>query len=818
MPIFEDTKFLLITDEPALEKPGILELQSLIQKNGGSWAVRSPNDSKGSIEDLSIDHIISETFDFAEYQKAVELFIPITLSEWISASDANKQKKNYRLYSPEPKPFMDKVVLCVCDNIPQGDKELMYAGARAFGGQFLDALSTHTTHLVAVDLSNNKSIVAANIKKAEESMKIQIVLPKWIDDCIRTQRHVDEKPYLLSDPIVLQTGHPNFSESDKEAAGGDRSTVLARKRVHLATDYNLSENLRASIYSLIEHAGGSVCEEFDPSKIDIFIIKHRESPNFKECQSHSQIAVASLEWLYHVITTNVYVLPLNSSLLHFPTPLKHLPEFRELRISITGISGDARFYLTTLLTAMGATFTKTLDGQNDFLVCSQARGEKYEAAKSRWKNIKIVNYLWVEECYAKWQYCDPHSSRYTSLSPAQALGVARISARDLLQWSADGSEHLGIEDSNAEEHDANAGEAVEVSTTASSDPPTGEDDAAEADAKLKQKALEEDSADVLEVGYIKSAPANSPTGRASRSAKQKASLKLHSDMEDLNQYTSMSKSSRMMKSYMEDLERQTETKARKRPESPEVPEGNHGAPKKKKKIDTKVAGIVAVMTGCELFVTLHRADVVKLSKAGVQILGDYGAKKNIDTIIAPKILRTEKFLKSLTKAKQILHPSYVKDILKRLSSSELTWEELSKEFKPSDYSLDKVTPVKQINQDLGVTLRESCLPKLLKQPAGDVFEGVSLNLSQNLNGGADLIASILKEHGLSHLNIVKLSAGLDTTQLLTTSEQEIILVAHKTKDLKVAASLTGVTVVDWDWCVKSIFQRDLLPRDKFLVA
>lgn len=852
--IFDDTHFLIV-DTGETGHYSVAWMKSLTSRNGGRSTIKTPQDSAGTIDTQRISHIISATYDFAEYARAAELMVPVTSPQWLEDSELAHQRRNYRLYSPVPLPFMDRVVVCISDNLPEGDREMMYAGVRAFGGQYLDALSRYTTHLVAVDLSNNKSVVAANIKK-KEGLEIKIVLPHWVDDCMRQQRHVDEEPYLLSDPVVLQTGKPNFktytaSQDEEYALENVKSDVLKGKVVYLDGDYKLSERLVDALTSLVKRCGGQITTDFDDKSVNVYLGKYRQGEIFRQCCKASGIDVATLPWLYYVAMTKKYVSPLESQLLHFPVPEAIIPEFQNLRISVTGYSGDARHYLSQLIVAMGANFTKTLDSRNDFLVTAKASGEKYDAARKRWPSVKIVNHLWIEECFVKWKLLDASDKRYSGVDSAeQLLGMTHLLKQDLLKWIDDGSEALDVEDSlNEDNHNSisdhqnvasqDSKKGLESVTRSPTTSPDIDSDAAptasngtlattEVINKIASTNGSQGQEDVVEIQETINVPTQ-VHGRAGRSAKKKAEMKLHSDMEDLNQYTSMSKSVRKMKDYMEELDRSVTTPKKKR-ESEEPTTGDpDGTPVKKKKTEAttkatpkkkneKPVHMVAIMTGCEQDLVLNRAEIVKLSKVGIHVVNDTNSKRQIDTIIAPRVLRTEKFLISLSKAHQILHPSYLADVLKRIAHSETTWEELSLEFNIKDYYLDNVVPVKQINEELGCKGTASGLKRLLLHENGLVFDGLKLNLSTNLNGGAGLISGILEAHGLQTANQIKLTASSSKSNLVSNEDGKCILVAHKVRDKKLVSSLKDVTVVDWDWCVKSIFQGKLENYTKYTVG
>ena len=94
--------------------------------------------------------------------------------------------------------------------MPPGDKELIYAAAQAFGGGYLDNITKYTTHLIAMDISNEKSILASSIIHDDDDNdsngdmpNIKIVLPHWIDHCITMGKKLNEDNYLLPDAKIL---------------------------------------------------------------------------------------------------------------------------------------------------------------------------------------------------------------------------------------------------------------------------------------------------------------------------------------------------------------------------------------------------------------------------------------------------------------------------------------------------------------------------------------------------------------------------------------------------------------------------------------
>jgi hypothetical protein len=120
-----------------------------------------------------ISHIVSETSDFPDYYRALDLMIHVVRPAWVAASRSVNKLKNPRTYSPDPALFMNEVVIC-CGDIPSGDKEAIEGGVMAMGGQIAPSLSKQVTHLIALDLSEERCQLAIS-----KRLQLMIVLPHW---------------------------------------------------------------------------------------------------------------------------------------------------------------------------------------------------------------------------------------------------------------------------------------------------------------------------------------------------------------------------------------------------------------------------------------------------------------------------------------------------------------------------------------------------------------------------------------------------------------------------------------------------------------
>ena len=208
-------------------------------------------------------------------------------------------------------------------------------------------------------------------------------------------------------PLPTPTGSPSPERR--------RLNVFKDKPVMLSRDLEIGSHLRGTIEDLIKSAGGSITGSVN--KADIYICHYREGVEYKTASWEGKV-VGNLPWLYHLITHNAWISPLRR-LLHYPIARGGLPGFKKFRISLSNYNGEARIYLENLAKAAGCEFTKTMKQDNTHLITAHQVSEKCDAAKE-W-NINMINHLWLEESYAKWQIQSLTNTRYTHFPPRTNL-------------------------------------------------------------------------------------------------------------------------------------------------------------------------------------------------------------------------------------------------------------------------------------------------------------------------------------------------------------------------------------------------------------
>lgn len=201
-----------------------------------------------------------------------------------------------------------------------------------------------------------------------------------------------------------------------ETEGGEKLVVFARKKVMLSSDLPINAMLRKTITDKIVKGDGEVVESVDDC--DMFICQFRDGEQYIQAAQQGK-DVGNLAWLYHLMVYNEWTSPFRR-LLHYPVPRNGIPGFKDMRITLSNYGGEARIYLENLITAAGATYTRTMKAENTHLITARMHSEKCEAAKD-W-NIEIVNHFWIEESYAACQVLPLNNPKYRHFPPRTNLG------------------------------------------------------------------------------------------------------------------------------------------------------------------------------------------------------------------------------------------------------------------------------------------------------------------------------------------------------------------------------------------------------------
>ena len=148
-----------------------MQLASTVEEHGGEPVIYEPPSLFPPLEEFT--HLISYTIDFPAYDAANDALIPVVKPQWLHASLSKNKVANPRQYSPDPRLFLNDVVL-TCGDIPDGDKDAIIGGVLAKGGIYSPRVSALVTHLVDLTADSDKAKIILS-----RNMNVKIVLPHW---------------------------------------------------------------------------------------------------------------------------------------------------------------------------------------------------------------------------------------------------------------------------------------------------------------------------------------------------------------------------------------------------------------------------------------------------------------------------------------------------------------------------------------------------------------------------------------------------------------------------------------------------------------
>ncbi|KAJ9638723.1 regulator of Ty1 Transposition [Knufia peltigerae] len=679
-----------------------------------------------------VTHVVSATYDFPDYHACVEAFIPVVRPTWVTHSLAKNKLLNPRQYNPDPRYFMSDVVACVAD-LPEGDADAIAGGILAMGGLFSLRLTNQVTHVIALTVESD---VCHRV--IDGQLRIKVVLPHWVDDCLKLGRKIDEHPYSLPDPDILKgptekvpiakrktqvegAVNPDPSQEGQEPVGPRKlNKVFKKKTVMLSKDLRISNNLREILDGIVTTSGGKLTDSVMDA--DMFICKYRSGEEYRMA-SRAGKDVGNLAWLYYLIQTDEWTSPLRR-MLHYPVAREGLPGFQGLKISLSNYSGDARTYLENLIYATGAECTKTLKQDNTHLITAHVLSEKCAAAKD-W-GIHIINHLWLEESYAQWTMKSITDNKYTHFPRRTNLGEV--------------VGHTQLDRTVLERHFFPPEEDVEMADVADAKPMQQVNNNTISATRLDQ-AQNHDS-DARERNGKPRTPAPSkfittgkenitPSTTNSRKSKEVASARLHEMTPDILLYEKERKRAGgvIYGGRRKTDEGRIEVGRKRSVDEASDHETTEGEAKKVKRENTPPA-MHLVISGYDKWVgraKLEDNDKKRLRSLGVVCTMDPSRATHL---VAPRVVRTMKFVTALAYAPMVLSTSYIEACL-----------EANELLDPGRFRLTD----KESEKKLGVSLKLS--RERAQKNRNQLLQGRTIYCMEDIRGGFDTFKTIVDANG-----------------------------------------------------------------------
>ncbi|SCU94331.1 LAFA_0F21198g1_1 [Lachancea sp. 'fantastica'] len=842
--------------------------------------------------DHDVHAIISITSKFWFYRVAAfDFLIPVVTPDWVQACVSTKRITRASGFSPDPAYVLKNCQIYISrHSFNSSEYELYSALLRSVGALCIDYLSSKASHILTKDAQDPAIAAVANI----EGLNIKYVLPTWAVQIFMTGKYINEEGHILdpkSRPADVQTQLSNSWKRMETVGFQPTVRFLQNHKIFLSLDLTLPSQSYNFLIDLIQAAGGDVVRHIQAKDIryssgDCFV---GQSWNSEECHeaSRENLYIGNILWILQMWSLGSFVNPSEKLLL---SPLRpRVFKKDELILGYTTYLGQQRNYIQKLVDALGGVSTTEFTKKNTHLLTCFPFGQKYEAA-IRWKDsCKIVNHLWLEDCYRYQKQMSVDDTKYTELpvhgglsarlgqmplstpthdtfddDPADTIipqelitdgsfkepfspeeyhntalemdapvdtedhAISVINAKDTTDLSNGTHRERTPETDHSEifqiQHDSDV-----ISELPASKPVDAIVTIAQSDVEARRGHSEQERTSTPEVDLEIEGP-NSPVGEQSpllagsvdatqsrqgvssslasemqsqlpsstnsRRAKEKAVMKLHTDMEALNEFQQNLKRKKSGSLLPEELQRLKQLKVMEdrvrhlleNADTPEKPKGRGKRP----------YDIVAVCTGCHE--AIDDLDLELLKMLGITIANTITPQCN--TIIAPKKLRTPKFLTSLSfhPLKYALLPEFLTSVITLARDG------------TSGHKLPETDHY--VIPDLGKEILERThLQTKVFQRAGIV----SINVTDDVPGGQDVLSSILMAHGVQDVHVLpkKFAAEDIHANINKKKSPTHILVAQKATQAKrfskLCAELQGekqVMVVEWNWCVDSIFKLD----------
>ncbi|KAF7722799.1 hypothetical protein EC973_002683 [Apophysomyces ossiformis] len=559
--------------------------------------------------------------------------------------------------------------------LPAYDREAIFGGVLAMGGQYREDLVQDVTHLVCLAPDGEK------YRRALGEPNMKIVLPHWVNECFKLRRLVQEEPFQFPDTPYLRTTHQALSKEGTEAAATQEeeedaakninqqiypypesidylptlpepSTFLKDQCFYLSLDLDISEEFRNALQLQLVNAGATVANDYD-SSVDVVVTQFRSSDSYlRGCQQGK--VVGSLWWLTNTLARQRFQLP-TRALLDYPLPKGGIPGMEKAVITITSYNGIARDLLRRLIIAVGATFSPDMDKSLTTHVISASPVSQKHRVGQEW-DLHVVNHLWLEECFQQWKCKSVANERYVHFPAGKLLndlvGQTQLLPEELDRWwrnldqipeviSAELTQEYGPQDSG------------EIFSRASDD---------ESDIRISRSP----SVARTDSLFLLSSPSPGPGSRRGKRSHQ-ATLDESQPSDTQTTSASSQREFEIKRTKVEDSQKkslseraQADTEEDIVPQSPQST--RQSSQRRGKQRGTEQGGSAAVRIITSGF-TLSREQQTALQRLGAQVTEVVEQATHL--VVEARVLRTPKFLCAVNLGLMIVRLGWIKDSIKK---------------------------------------------------------------------------------------------------------------------------------------------------------
>lgn len=737
----------------------------------------------------TIDFVITDTTDFEEYSQLAFLYmVPVVTPEWLYKCIEEKRViPQVHKYSPDARHILRYCQLYISPfTIDSSERQFLEDITQTLGGITQNFISDKTTHIVI------KTFYDPLVKEMDDNVilkevlnpTMKIVSYQWLLDCFKTVSWANEIKYSSPGPYMSITCNNS----------NPLSPVFQNISIHLSD--SIPGDIRQFLSEFVRSNGGSTVTGED--KESYRIIDYQDTPTDDQNSF-------TITWLFYQWSLDKFDdclrLQKTNRLLYGYNGGNNDTDTSKTKVSYTCFLGMRRWYIHRMLEWLGYTCSSCVTSDTSLLIVNELadrlgpngslmpklqlyEGEKLTtqfvlASLERNPLLSTLNGSSAEtenpsDRYTEYRYVHrsllPSRSLHKRASTMGSLEVVptdkAVVSSNAVPGSVPGSV-LGATDAQQEGTQLD----TQVETA---------DDVIITKHRTKRRIIpdsnESRSATTSATASTTASATTStiPSTIASVSTSGHASQNGSSGPED----TEESYSSFNSIDQLGDREDNRPTKRSKRSKMPE-------------RSLNKMYDIRAVCTNC--LKTLSARDKKVLSQLGIDIRDTLS--DDINTIVAPRRVKTEKFLKALAlpTLAHVITPGFVERVLK-LHKAEKLHE--APQLKLGQYQLSDIP--------MGVNNRNGLFQK---------FGIYTINLVNDIPVGTNQIRSILEYHGLT-TNILPSRFSLEDLKAQGMDHKiRYILVAHRASQVHRLSKLVDnrpVLAVQWDWLVNCMFTGQVL--------
>ncbi|KAF3918499.1 hypothetical protein ABW21_db0205495 [Orbilia brochopaga] len=870
-PLFHDVNFTLIRGPNFTSKEYDTIRQQLLD-HGAVEVELEPAPTQHAIPAINLDettHIIAPDIEFTEFSdlerrrlagEIDQRMLTVLKPSWVTDSIAKKKTQHVRAYNADSRMIFSGIEAVIAD-LPEGDSEAICGGILAMGGLHRASLSRMTTHIVALSLDNEVCKVAL-----EKGLNVKMVMPHWFDDCLRLNRRIDEAPYLLPDPDIMTKkaqdnlpypsvdlahthDHPDRTETNPKSMR-NKTDIFMNKTFYFSADLGIGDKLQRILKDIVAQGSGKVARELVDASV--LVCPWREGEDYLYA-SRKGIDVGNLTWLYWMTTREEWVSP-TKFLLHYPKARIPIPGMEKMLISVSNYNGDARMYLENLIEAAGATFTRAMKPDNTHLITARDYSDKVDAARE-W-NLGVVNHMWLEESYAKWEVQTVSNPRYTTFPKRtnlmEIVGQTRIDLESISyiffpdEFEDEDEEEREDEDAADKDDEDEDIKMADIDDTR--DSVEDEEEELETPKEVKRRGRKKGSKNTPKLAVqpttlgemetprpgrrvaalametpksamLSSSPPMSAMSTGSRRAKENATKKLHDIMPDVLQFEKEKKrKGGVLHGRQRGGEVTPEALVEKGAKKRSLPVEDFGDPmdedEKPKKVKKKSMERPSVSV--YLLLTAHQdwVDQPEREAEDKKLLRDIGIQcienpdEHMTHVCAPRLVRTEKFICALARAPIIVNSTWVSECLSHRSIVD------TKPFLLRDSEGEK---------RLHISLPQS-LERAL-QNDGKLLDGLTVYVTPNVSGGWDTFRKIVEANGGTGLLFKTIKRGAIAENKDAVTTKRLVLLAGGKEDKVTGGFRKMAKEAGWeplvyrtDWVLDVAMTQKLVWSDKYLLG